>query len=118
MEANRKRRGFIKGRLVMSLYRTSKPASTVQFSTKVKPTTSSSATSSGYLVADKEFVVPQSSKKVSFLKSDVIRDSYGVVDAGDENVDMKAATYISYVQERFKLERVDSERRKYQDVHK
>jgi hypothetical protein len=28
---------------------------------------------------------------------------------GDENVDMKAATYISYVRERFELERADFE---------
>ncbi|MCL7045568.1 hypothetical protein MKW94_003504 [Papaver nudicaule] len=100
---NRKRRGFIKGRIILSLYRTSAPkptASTFQF-------------------------IPQASsnkKLLSFLKTDnIVRDSY--VGAGDNNVDMKASnylyykTYISYVQERFKLERVDSERRNsYQDT--
>ncbi|RZC59766.1 hypothetical protein C5167_021946 [Papaver somniferum] len=113
MDSNRKRRGFIKGRIILSLYRTSpKPttASTFQFSSKVKPTNISS---------EKEFVVPQASsnKKVAFLTTDnIVRDSY--VGAGDNNVDMKASNYISYVQERFKLERVDSERRKYQDTLK
>ncbi|MCL7028562.1 hypothetical protein MKW94_013981 [Papaver nudicaule] len=106
---NRKRRGFIKGRIILSLYRTSAPkptASTFQFSTQVKPS------------YENEFVVPQASsnkKVLSFLKTDnIVRDSY--VGAGDNNVDMKASNYISYVQERFKLERVDSERRKYQDT--
>ncbi|KAI3976019.1 hypothetical protein MKX01_016702 [Papaver californicum] len=112
MDSNHKRRGSIKGRIILSLYRTSpKPtASTFQFSIKVKPTNTSS---------EKEFVVPQAStnKKVAFLKTDkIVRDSY--VGAGDNHVDMKASNYISYVQERFKLERVDSERRKYQDTLK
>ncbi|KAF2286472.1 hypothetical protein GH714_017175 [Hevea brasiliensis] len=45
-----------------------------------------------------------SSKKVSPAQKRSFHD-YGV----DENVDMKTASYISYVRESFKVEKVDSE---------
>ncbi|KAF9619270.1 hypothetical protein IFM89_006457 [Coptis chinensis] len=121
MESNRKRKsGFMKGnKLVMSFYRTppAKPNTSVQYSaSKVKPSPPPPTTTVGFLV-DQEFVVPS-----SFVKSDGGRDTKNYVDynayygTGDESVDMKAASYISHVQARFRLERVDSERRNYKDM--
>ncbi|KAI9177495.1 hypothetical protein LWI28_015941 [Acer negundo] len=128
MESNRKRRvsGFVKGKL-LPLYRVAKPSSaTMQYSTssKVKPSQSSSATASvGYVVHHQDYLISQpTAQKVSFIVPDNNnmnnRDKYlsqfetifGV--AGDECVDIKAASYISSVQERFKLERLNSERMK------
>ncbi|KAK9272944.1 hypothetical protein L1049_003323 [Liquidambar formosana] len=121
MEQNRKRRGW---KLVTSIYRPAKPSSTVQYSSnRVKPSQSSPSTASvGYLV-DQDFVTSQPKPKVSFIVPDNGRNSYGQIDnsfgasAGDENVDLKAASYIATVQERFKLERINSERKKYQDMY-
>ncbi|KAJ4960587.1 hypothetical protein NE237_020497 [Protea cynaroides] len=108
MEANRKPRGFIKGnKLIMTFYRAAKPSSTVQFnSNKVKPTPSTSMR----IRVDQDFSIPAPKQKVSLTPPDSVRDSnrgqinslYG--GGGDENVDMKATSYISYVQERFRLE--------------
>ena len=119
MESNRKRRGFMKGKL-MPFYRAAKPSSTsVQYMTSsnkvMKPSQSCpSAASVGFLV-HQDYAVTQPKPKVSFILPDTSRDSlvqfeslYGV--AVDESVDSKAATYISSVQERFNLERVNSER--------
>ncbi|KAK3183830.1 hypothetical protein Dsin_031116 [Dipteronia sinensis] len=131
MESSRKRRvsGFVKGKL-MPLYRVAKPSSaTMQYSTssKVKPSQSSSATASvGYVVHHQDYLISQpKAQKVSFIVPDNNnvnnRDKYlsqfetifGVAgDGGDECVDIKAASYISSVQERFKLERLNSERMK------
>lgn len=129
MESNRKRRGFMKGKL-MPLYRAAKPnntsssstttTTTVQYTSKVKPSQSSpSAASVGYL-AHQDYAIAHPKPKVSFILPAENRDSlvqlenlYGV--AVDESVDSKAATYISTVQERFKLERVNSERVKCSD---
>ncbi|KAI3923364.1 hypothetical protein MKW98_026957 [Papaver atlanticum] len=81
MDSNRKRIGFIKGRIISSLYKA-----------LPKPT------SVGIYVL-KYFFFPQASsnKKVAFLTTDNILPF----------------NYISYVQERFQLEQIDSERRKY-----
>lgn len=101
MDSNRKRKGLLKGKLVVPFYKAGKPASsTVQFSSKVKPSQSFPSTTSTYVLA-------QPKPKVSFVLPDTGRDLeslYGV--AVDESVDIKAASYISSVQERFKLERV------------
>ncbi|KAK3036423.1 hypothetical protein RJ639_030022 [Escallonia herrerae] len=82
-----------------------------------------STTSSVGFIINQDQVTPQAPKqaRVTFaLPHDshnyVGRDSYGKFDnpygiAGDESVDLKAATYISCVQERFKLERMNSERK-------
>ncbi|KAL5717503.1 hypothetical protein ACHQM5_010491 [Ranunculus cassubicifolius] len=136
---------FTNGKLVMSFYRApSKPNPSFHYTTsKVKPSPPPSSvgyTSIGYLV-DQEFSVPSSNKKVSFAKSEPSRDqeymvassnkkvSYmkaegprdtkGYLDYssyGDELVDIKAASYISHVQERFRLERAASERRNNKDL--
>ncbi|KAK9120121.1 hypothetical protein Scep_018214 [Stephania cephalantha] len=126
MESGRKRRsGFMKAKMVMSFYRTTKPnpsSSTVQYSSKVKPS------------QDQEFVVNpnMNNKKVTFLNPDngnVSRDhhdhyhhqssaTYSIVGGHEDlNVDTKAASYISCVQERFKLERANSERFRTSSTH-
>jgi hypothetical protein len=120
MEANRKRRGFLKGKL-MSFHRAAaKPSSThVQYTSKVKPSQSSPSTASVEFLLPQDYVFAQPQKQqVSFI---VPADSsqhenliYGV--AADESIDMKAANFISSVQERFKLEHYNSERKKCQDV--
>lgn len=117
MESSRKRRGFMKGKL-MTFYRAAKPSSTVQYTSKViKPSQSSpSASSVGYLHVQDYVISGQlPTKKVSFLLPESSLEStfdvgaiHGV--ACDDAVDTKAATYISSVQERFKLERINSER--------
>lgn len=119
MESNRKRRGFMKGKL-MPFYRAAKPNSsttttTVQYTSKVKPSQSSPAAASVGFLVHQDYVIAQAKPKVSFILPAESRDSvvqlenlYGV--AVDESVDSKAATYISTVQERFKLERINSER--------
>ena len=96
MEANRKLRGYVKGKL-MSFYRTAKPSSTVQYTTS----------SIKFQVQQDNWVFAQPKQKVSFIVQDNNRDLmtsydniYGV--PGDERVDMKAASYISSAQERFK----------------
>ncbi|CAN6575150.1 hypothetical protein C1H46_042995 [Malus baccata] len=131
MESNRKRGGFMKGKL-MPFYRAAKPISktSMQYSSiaiatsEVKPSqaTTSPAYSVGYTVHGQDYVIAaaQPKQKVSFIlpagaadhhtKNSLIKqqyfDHYG--GAGDEDVDMKAASYISSVQERFKLERINS----------
>lgn len=112
MEANRKRRGFLKGKLMSFNRAAPKPSSTVQYTSKVKPSQSSPST------ASVEFLF-QPKQKVSFIvpaaDSSQYEKLYGV--AADDAIDMKAGIFISSVQERFKLERVNSERvNKCQDV--
>ncbi|KAK3039083.1 hypothetical protein RJ639_028829 [Escallonia herrerae] len=147
MEANRKRKGFMKAKLVMSFYRATKPTSTqLPYTTtgKVVKPSQSGANSGGFIANPHDHLVPQPKQKVALSTSsvgfiinqdqvtpqapkqarvsfalpydshNVGRDSYGKFDnpygiAGDEGVDMKAATYISCVQERFRLERMNSE---------
>ncbi|PQP94478.1 uncharacterized protein Pyn_35386 [Prunus yedoensis var. nudiflora] len=124
MESNRKRRGFMKGKL-MPFYRAAKPSTTsMQYSSmgmassKVKPSQASPNTAA-YSVDFMDYVIAaQPNQKVSFivpaadhssqLKQQFDHKHYGAAAAGDESVDMKAATYISSVQERFKLERINS----------
>lgn len=135
MESNRKRRGFMKGKL-MPFYRVnSKPCSTnsnttgtntsskqsnMQYmtSSKVKPNQAYPSPSAvGFLVHNhKDYHViatqaqDQPKQKITFIvppsHADHQQLDYNL--AGDDMVDMKAAIYISSVQERFKLERVNS----------
>ncbi|ONI19962.1 hypothetical protein PRUPE_3G308000 [Prunus persica] len=118
MESNRKRRGFMKGKL-MPFYRAAKPSTTsMQYSSKVKPSQASPNTAA-YSVGFMDYVIAaQPNQTVSFivpaadhssqLKQQFDHKHYGAAAAGDESVDIKAATYISSVQERFKLERINS----------
>ncbi|KAL9404285.1 hypothetical protein Peur_001257 [Populus x canadensis] len=120
MESNRKRKGFTKGKLMLFYRSSPKPSSNVQYSSKVKPSqTSLTAASVGYVNHD--MIAPQK-QVVSFIvpAADNHRDKlsqfdkfFGVV--GDVSVDTKATSYISSVQERFKLERINSERKQLED---
>ncbi|PRQ54291.1 hypothetical protein RchiOBHm_Chr2g0175871 [Rosa chinensis] len=136
MESNRKRRGFMKGKLT-PFYRVSKPSSTstttttsttskqssmqYMMSSKVQPSQAYPLPSSvGFLVHNRKDyhviatqVQAQPKQKITFIvppspadrKQQQQQQQLDHNLAGDEMVDMKAATYISSVQERFKLER-------------
>ncbi|KAK4272201.1 hypothetical protein QN277_020788 [Acacia crassicarpa] len=113
MEFTRKRsRELLKGTL-MGLHRGNKPSST---SNKTKQSLASLSSGTVGYVAHQDCVMAQTKPKVSTMVADNKRgdsvaqldDVYGVV--ADESVDAKADLYISRVQERFKLERLNSER--------
>ncbi|OIT22739.1 hypothetical protein A4A49_31267 [Nicotiana attenuata] len=161
MDSIRKRKtGFIKGKLVKSLYRAA--ASPVQYgSSKVKATAPPTYSSEGMsprtvyhlhlhnhqpkeklipynpnsiiassvsfssdavgFIVNQEQAAPPLKPKVSYYippQSTVGSNGsttgrgtyYGKIDT-DESVDLKAANYITSVQERFKLERLNSERK-------
>ncbi|MED6196177.1 hypothetical protein PIB30_044917 [Stylosanthes scabra] len=142
MEANRKRnnRGFLKGKLA-PFYKsqTTKSSPPTTTSTKVVnnkpnhsslPFSSSSSSSSSFGVVHhhhQDYVVLQAkpNPKVSIIVTDGrggggdlmsrrLEEFYGV--PADESVDIKATIYISMVQERLSLERVNSnEPNKFQE---
>lgn len=84
-----------------------------------------SAAAAGIIIVNQDQVFPQPMPKVAFVVAERNRDSYGKLEnfygggaAEDEAVDAKAARYISSVQERFRLERVNSERKtNYEEIH-
>lgn len=115
----------MKGKLVMSFIRASKPSITTTTKTvktshnnhsQIKPpiTGQRFASPPSSLIMNQEKVNPQPNHKVSYVippktgTYGVFDNPYGVV--VDEGVDAKAATYISSVQERFKLEHLNTER--------
>lgn len=102
MESNRKRRGLIKAKLGLPFYKAAKPGSpaAVQYSTKAMDA------SVGYVV-HQEYIITLPKPKISFVIPEKGRDSFESA-YGDEAVDLKAANYISSVQERFKLEQIGS----------
>ncbi|KAI3463122.1 hypothetical protein Pfo_019785 [Paulownia fortunei] len=146
MESNRsKRRGFSKSKLVMSFYRATKPSSAFSGKPKSSPTNSSltslefvanqpikpkappSSTTAaspavGLIIVNQDQVFPPQKPNVAFVVPDRNGDSYGKLEnfygaaAEDEAVDVKAARYISSVQERFQLERVNSDRKNIEDM--
>ncbi|KAG1331440.1 hypothetical protein COCNU_02G014090 [Cocos nucifera] len=101
-----KRRG-LKGKLALPFYRASKPS--------VPATPPASL---GFTVEDK-FVLPSSKLiKASTLAKEGGGDLGDYVNGANDGdsmseVDKRAASYISYVLERFKLEQVDDDWRKY-----
>lgn len=129
METSRKGRGFIKGKL-MPLYHGAKSSasSTVQNSNNaIKSSQSSPAAATVGYVVHQDYLIAQPKQNFSFIvpsaphDNNVNRDHHQKLSHfetlfGDESVDIKAASYISSVQERFKLERLNSERiMKHQD---
>ncbi|GKV26139.1 hypothetical protein SLEP1_g35490 [Rubroshorea leprosula] len=115
--SNHKRRGWsIKAKL-MPFYRTQPKSATppaVPYSSKVvKP----NQTKNAFLVQQDHYmqISPAKQKAVSnFIvpTTDANLDKFDKLfggGTGDESVDTRADTYISYVQERFKLERINSE---------
>ncbi|KAL8248661.1 hypothetical protein R6Q59_005529 [Mikania micrantha] len=117
MDSNTKmRKGFMKGKLVMSFYRASKPSTNMQPYTAIAPTktvkTSHNTTThmkpSSLIMNQEKVNPPPVNHRVSYVIPQTM-STYGVFDnpygvVVDEGVDAKAATYISCVQERFKLE--------------
>lgn len=78
------------GKLVMSSYQAPKASSAVH-------------------IYDKSFVGHPQVEKVSYIRSGVGNNSYSPGDflhASDESIDARAASYISSVQQRFRLERL------------
>uniref|UniRef100_A0A6M2EMU1 Uncharacterized protein n=1 Tax=Populus davidiana TaxID=266767 RepID=A0A6M2EMU1_9ROSI len=98
---------FVRGnKMVKSLFRVTKPASKqVQSSSRVSPSPcTSNGSEADSPTRQSYYANPPSIHKVSTTKLRGVPDI-----GGDENVDMKAATYISYVRERFMLERAEFE---------
>lgn len=117
MEKDHNRRSFIKG-----IYQAVRPLVPLhRGSSKVKPSPQPShycSSKSTSFHKEQYLATPSSSmpKALFSAKPTGLRgyngDFHGPSDyGGDENVDMKAASYISYVQERFKHEKVDSDHR-------
>ncbi|XVF16179.1 hypothetical protein REPUB_Repub10bG0009400 [Reevesia pubescens] len=120
MESNRKRRGFIKGKLT-SFYRAAKSAPTMQYTTRVKPNQGGSTTASVSFRVHQDYMNISQPKQFSFIvPADKNRENLSQVDnffgVADESVDLKAASYISSVQERFKHERNNSEPINLQEI--
>ncbi|CAI9260092.1 unnamed protein product [Lactuca saligna] len=113
------RKGFMKGKLVMSFYRASRPPTTTTTTTTTTVKTSHNMTTSqkmipppSSLIMNQEKVNPQPKHSVSYVIPQTT-GTYGMFDnpygvTVDEAVDAKATSYISCVQERFKLEHVDT----------
>ncbi|KAE8695716.1 hypothetical protein F3Y22_tig00110694pilonHSYRG00427 [Hibiscus syriacus] len=121
MESNRKHRGLIKGKLKL-FYRPVKAAPAAkQYTGKVKPNQDSSAMSSVSFRVYQDYMISQPKQFSFIVPADENRDNLSKIDnffgvTGDESIDIKAATYIFSVQERFKHERNNSERIKLQEV--
>ncbi|XP_031477328.1 uncharacterized protein LOC116248587 [Nymphaea colorata] len=118
MESNRKRKGFMRSKLVMTLYRATKPTTSTLISGKVKPDPFPSHASVDYIVEGKS--IPHTATKQRMMdmkkKGDEAAEvgahaSDGVSGGGEDSVDKRAALYISRVQERIRLQRAESERR-------
>ncbi|GFZ21116.1 hypothetical protein Acr_29g0002780 [Actinidia rufa] len=106
-----KRTGFMKSKLVKPFYRAAKPH---ENQVKLAPSSDSYV---GYYVVGHGYAIP-SPDKASSSQTNSFCGCDGYVHGpngggGDENVDMKASSYISYVKQRIKLERVELERVDY-----
>ncbi|PON54965.1 hypothetical protein TorRG33x02_300840 [Trema orientale] len=122
MEKTQKRR--VGGGFMKALYRVaSKPNSGERRGSKVNP---SPIVAKGSFSSPQYWMTSLSSAHEPIGLPDHFCDVYGVnecresrdngVAGGDENVDLKAASYISYVRERFKLDKADSDQRMYQEI--
>ncbi|KAA8528953.1 hypothetical protein F0562_033559 [Nyssa sinensis] len=100
------------------LWEAAKPSSSssVPYTSKFKPISSSPNTSVSSLTGQEYYAIPSSMQMVSSRKPD--RDRFRAGDGyvhgpnggdGDENVDMKAESYILHVKEHFKLGRIEYE---------
>ncbi|KAF3431023.1 hypothetical protein FNV43_RR25753 [Rhamnella rubrinervis] len=109
-DSHKRRSGFMK-----SLYKAAKPR-------KVKPNPTAT---NGYggVKMQQNHSIPQQLQcllSAAYEPSSVAEvhghGDHHIHDYNDENVDMKAATYVSYVRERFKLERSNSNQRMNQEM--
>ncbi|KAL1539891.1 hypothetical protein AAHA92_24320 [Salvia divinorum] len=125
MDSSRtKRRSFSKSKLIKSLYRAAKPSAAANSSPApyefgvTNPSKPAPPPAVGFIIVNQEQAFPQPAPKVSFVVAERNRgraENFCAA-AADEGVDAKAAKYISAVQERFRLEHVNSERKNYQDI--
>ncbi|KAK4765001.1 hypothetical protein SAY86_026091 [Trapa natans] len=115
--SNHKRRAIscssIKTKLASSFSRTVKPNNPFMiFPSKVKPESSPLSSNSKHnLDLSQWSLTPTQKSRPPAVDGQLRRGNYhyyyrnyGVASSGDENVDMKAACYISNVKERFKLD--------------
>ncbi|KAG6476700.1 hypothetical protein ZIOFF_065946 [Zingiber officinale] len=115
METNRKRRGS-KGKMAVAFYRAPKPS--VQYTNKIVPTPTPPATTVVSIHVEDEAVVPSPKPKPSLIKKEGI-SNLGTYEVAANNVntisevDRRAANFIAYVQERFRLERMDDDWRNH-----
>lgn len=109
-DSHKRRSGFMK-----SLYKAAKPS-------KAKPNPTATNGYGGAKMQQNHSAPQQLQWPSSAYKPSYVAEVHGHGDHhhihgnNDENVDTKAATYISYVLERFKLERSDSNQRMYQEM--
>ncbi|KAJ8759047.1 hypothetical protein K2173_003285 [Erythroxylum novogranatense] len=99
MEKNYKKGGLMRSKLVKSLFRANKASIPMQCGNKVSPTLYNPNGLREFRTSHSCIAPQQTAVSLSHRS---FRDP-----GGDENVDMKAATYIAYVRERFNLERLD-----------
>ncbi|CAN6464728.1 unnamed protein product [Victoria cruziana] len=118
MESNRKRKGFIRSKLVMTLYRAARPPALKPVSGKVNPDPFPSHASVDYIVEGKctastatKQRATETKKKGEEAVEAGAHANDGANGGGEDSVDKKAALYISRVQERIRLQRAESERR-------
>lgn len=102
--------------MLLSFSRASKAPPSIQYSSRMKPNLSSASAPSITYLVDHQDSKPQPGQKVSFLAPEYDKKYVNQLDSyfstvEDENVNMKAANYISSVRESFKLERLNSERK-------
>lgn len=110
-DSHKRRSGFMK-----SLYKAAKPS-------KVKPNSTATNGYGGLKMQQNHAATQQLQWSLSTYKPNSVAEVHGHADHhhfhgnNDENIDMKAATYISYVRERFKSERSEySNQRMYQEM--
>lgn len=136
-----KRRSFTKSKLIKSIYRAAKPSAaqppyttkspkpTAAYSSPApiefgvaypanRPKPAPSSAAAGFIIMNQEQIFPQPTPKVSFVVAErnrgLLENFYGGAAAEDEGVDAKAAEYISNFYGR--LERINSERKNFQDI--
>lgn len=102
MESEKKMRG-LKGKLVKSLYKAPKPSVQYLSKVKVKPTP---MTSVGFRVGDEHAVVSPATidvKKATLMEGGAAKMMNIGELPDDDSIDIKTASYISYVREMFML---------------
>ncbi|WOL02477.1 hypothetical protein Cni_G11197 [Canna indica] len=100
-----------KGKSTTSFYRVPKP--TKQYTTKIIPTQTPPSVSLGFHAKDQPIILSTKPKHSSVIKKGIgsLNDYDNIPNSTDSisEVDKRAANFISYVQERFRLERTNDE---------
>ncbi|KAH7664088.1 hypothetical protein IHE45_14G098100 [Dioscorea alata] len=106
MELNHKQRG-LKAKLVMHFNQSTK-AATFQSNTKIKSPPPSSTKSVGFIVDD-GMTTPAQKQKTSYVTKEILitsnhTEASGIMSFPGGCIDLQAASYISAVRQRLKLE--------------